>query len=296
MNINTKEKFRGIFALTASAALLILTSLLLFLCPIGPRGAGYYLLGGPSTGAFVIGLICLFLFLVCVVITVLSVVNYFISKDNKFRHLRTSALINFICAALVCVASIVYNLKFYPFVFLIIAMALYAAVSVFAVSPKSPQTTHQPITIDGLKKNITGTGQSFLSITLVCIALAALFVHSFILMYMPLADGSTTQVLFHTGKDIHPSIANIFSNYVYYDIYYQYFSISFVCLLVLNCVFFLNLAVKFFVDTSAFLKAGKRFAIYNIVLTIILMLFSFVRILISKFSGQEVLFITYINV
>lgn len=296
MNVNTNEKVRGIFALAAVAALLLLTSLLLFLCPIWSRGGGDYLSAGPSEGTFFIGLICLFLFLVCAILTVLSVVNYFISKDNKFRHLRTGALIDFVCAALVCVASIMSNLKFYPFVFLIVAIALFAAVSVCAVNPKSPQTASPPVTMDGLKKNITGTGQNFLSITLVCIALTALFLHSFILLYMPLADGSTTQILSATGKDIDPSIANIFLHYVYYDNIYQYFSISFVCLLILNCIFFLNLAIKFFIDTAVFLKEGKRFAIYNIAITIILMLFSFVRMLISKFSGQEVLFTIYINV
>ena len=296
MNVKTKEKIRGIFALSALAALLLLTSLLLFLCPIGSQSANDYLSSGPSEGKFVIGLICLFLFLVCVVLTVLFTVYYFISKDNKFRHLRIAALIDFLCAVVLCVASIVSNLKFFPFVFLIIAMALFAVVSVCAASPKSSQTTRPPVTIDGLKKNITGTGQNFLSITLVCVALVALFVHSFILMYMPLAAGSTTQILINTGKNIHPSIANIFSHYSYYDKYYQYFSVFFVSLLIINCIFFLHLAIKFFVDTAGFLKTGKYFAIYNIVLTIVLMLYSFVRILISRFLGKEVFFITYINV
>lgn len=296
MNISTKERIRGIFALTASAALLLLTSLLLFLCPIGPQSAKDYLSDGPSESKFILGLACLFLFLVCVVLTVLFVVNYFISKDKKFRHLRTGALIDFICCAAVCIASIISNLKFYPFVFLIIAMALFAAVSICAASPKSPQTTSPPVTIDGLKKNITGTGQNYLSITLVCIALAALFVHSFILMYMPLAAGSTTQIFSGTGKNIHPSIINIFSYYKYYDKYYQYFSVFFVSLLIINCIFFLSLAIRFFVDTAGFLKMGKYFALYNIALTFVLMLFSFVRILISRFTGKDVFFITYINV
>ncbi|HEY8389553.1 MAG TPA: AAA family ATPase [Clostridia bacterium] len=291
MNANTKEKIRAIISLTASTALLLLTSLLLFLCPIGAQSAKEYLSSGPSESTFFIGLACLFLFLVCVVLTVIFDINFFVSKEIKFGHLRTGALINFISAAVVCIASIITNLKFYPFVFLIIAMVLFAAVSIFASSPKSPKTTSNPVTIDSLKKNITGTGQNFLSITLVCIALIALFVNSFMLVYMPLGADISKQ-----GISIYPSIANIFENYNYFDLYYQIFSVFFVCLLIINCIFFLHLIVKFFIDTVSFLKSGKYFAIYNITLSIVLMFFSFVRTLVSKIFGQEIFFITYINV
>lgn len=287
MRILTKDKTKGLLALAASILLLGLTSLLIFLCPMGPRSAKAYLAGGLSDRLFAIGLICLIVFFVCVVLTAILVVNFFAVKDNKFKFLRIAALINFVVAAVVCVVSIVSNQIFYPLGFLILALVLFALVTISAGQTQPAKAARTGITIAGLKENIKGTGQSFGSIAVVCAALAALLAHSFVLLFVPVASAGANNAAL--------TIVNIFAHYSDYGSVYQILSIAFVVLLIINCVLFFNLIIRFFVDTEEFLQTGKAFAIYNIVLTIGLMTYSFVMMVIDKFYGKEILFVTYIN-
>lgn len=282
-----KQNVKGILALTATGTLFFLTLLLLFFCPVGPDSAAGYLAQGPEFAEFFIGVACLISFIVCLTFTTLAIINYFTFKKKKFLMLKISAMINFICSALICAISGITG-HGYAFVFFILGVVLFAGVYIFSAEPEKSldNTTQQPITIQYLKAEIKNSGQTFLSIIFVFITLGAFIINSCVLLAVP---------LFSDWNSL-PTISSIFSYFTEYGIFEQIFCIAFVLALIADFILLVHVIFKFFVNIKSFLKTAKVFALYNIAMTFFVMIFSLVKMFISKFKDEDIYFVAFVSV
>jgi len=288
------DKLKAILALSALGVLFFLTSMVLFFCRMGDYSPAVYLADFRGSGEFFIGLVFLLAFLVCLTFTAYAYVNFFVFKKNKFTRLKVGALINLISVIVMCVASVSVN----TFVsdsgglgalfLMMLAIGLYIFIRVFAVEQDAGERVQTPVSAENIRQDITRSGQTLVSIIIVCVMLVALFINSCVLLSTPL--------YLDTEFYDMPTISQIFSFFAGYDTLEKVFCIMFVVMLVGNFIFLISVALKFFTNTLKFLRLAKIFARYNIFLTIFVMAFSMVKMFIAKFNDLDTYFITYIGV